>query len=71
MNANELPAKNPELRDVFAAAALQGLVASNFYDRYRAYYKGEKLVGSIPRVAAAIAYEYADAMLARREVRKP
>ena len=71
MNANEVPEKIAELRDVFAAAALQGLVASNFYDRYKAYYRGEELVGSRPRVAAGIAYEYADELLARREVRKP
>ena len=67
MSANERAASDAELRDTFAAAALQGLVASNFYDRYRAYWGTEKLVGSIPHVAAAIAYEYADAMLDYRE----
>jgi hypothetical protein len=67
VSANEQAKSDAELRDRFAAAALQGLVASNFYDRYLAYWKTEKLVGSIPHVAAAIAYEYADAMLDYRE----
>ena len=68
MNANERARKNPELRDTFAAAALQGLVASNFYDRYNSYYIVEGIEECIPRVAAMIAYEYADAMLECREV---
>ncbi len=70
MSANEGATKNAELRDTFAAAALQGLIASNFYDRYKAYWCAETLTGSIPRVAAMIAYEYADAMLEYREVSK-
>jgi len=68
MSANERATKNAELRDKFAAAALQGLVASNFYDRYNSYYVAEKIQECIPRVAAMIAYEYADAMLECREV---
>jgi len=77
MNANERPNKdavsNASLRDTFAAAALQGLIASNFYDRYKAFWKHEvEDVGEvIPDVAATIAYEYAEAMLARREVSTP
>jgi len=68
MSTNERATKNSDLRDTFAAAALQGLVASNFYDRYKAYWCAEELTGSIPRVAASVAYEYADAMLECREV---
>ncbi len=68
MNANERATKNPELRDTFAAAALQGLVGSNFYDRYKRCYIAEGIRENIPRVAAMLAYEYADAMLECREV---
>ena len=75
MNANEPPMKNPEsraaLRDTFAAAALQGLIASNFYDNYKPIWKLEEVKESIPRIAANIAYDYAEAMLARRELSKP
>ena len=67
VNTNELPTKGPvsraTLRDTFAAAALQGLVASNFYDRYKRFWNFEKIKESIPHVVAQIAYEYADAML--------
>jgi hypothetical protein len=67
VNTNELPTKNPEsratLRDTFAAAALQGLVASNFYDRYKPFWKLADVEEAIPHVTAQIAYEYADAML--------
>lgn len=70
MSANEGAGNNAELRDTFAAAALQGLVASNFYDRYNSYYIAEGIQECIPRVAASIAYEYADAMLECREVSK-
>ncbi len=55
------------LRDRFAAAALQGLVASNFYDRFKPFWKLDEYTISIPQVAAHIAYEYADAMLNYRE----
>ena len=55
------------LRDRFAAAALQGLVASNFYDRFKPVWKLDEYKISIPLVAAQIAYEYADAMLNYRE----
>ena len=55
------------LRDRFAAAALQGLVASNFYDRFKPEWKLDEYTISIPLVAAQIAYEYADAMLKYRE----
>ena len=62
---------NPSaLRDQFAAAALQGLVASNFYDRFKPVWKLDEYKISVPQVAAQIAYEYADAMLAYREVFK-
>jgi hypothetical protein len=75
MNANEPSMQNPEsrdaLRDTFAAAALQGLLASNFYDRFKPIWKLEEVKESIPRITANIAYEYAEAMLARREVSKP
>ena len=75
MNANELPMKDTlsraTLRDTFAAAALEGLIASNFYDRYRPIWELEEVKESIPRIAANIAYEYAEAMLARREVLTP
>ena len=75
MNANEPSMQNPDsrdgLRETFAAAALQGLLASNFYDRYKPIWKLEEVKESIPRIAANIAYEYAEAMLARREVSKP
>ena len=55
------------LRDRFAAAALQGLVASNFYDRFKPAWKLDEYKISIPVVAAQIAYEYADAMLDYRK----
>ena len=55
------------MRDRFAAAALQGLVASNFYDRFKPVWKLDEYKISIPLVAAYIAYEYADAMLKHRE----
>ena len=71
MNANEPSMQNPEsraaLRDTFAAAALQGLLASNFYDRYKPFWKLAEVEEDIPYVAAVIAYEYADAMLECRE----
>ncbi len=67
MNADEQATSNAELRDTFAAAALQGLLASNFYDRYKNCYIAEEIQECIPRVTAAIAYEYADAMLNYRE----
>ena len=70
MSASEQTKSDAELRDRFAAAALQGLVASNFYDRYNSYYVVEQIQECIPRVAASIAYEYADAMLECREVSK-
>ena len=78
MNANEPSMQNPEsrdaLRDTFAAAALQGLVASNFYDRWKESCESESEGETIPIgepapiAAASIAYEYADAMMALREV---
>jgi len=78
VNTNEVPTKNPEsratLRDTFAAAALQGLVASNFYDRWKESCESESEGEPIPIgepapiAAASIAYEYADAMMALREV---
>lgn len=75
MNADEQPFKDTEsrtaLRDMFAAAALQGLVASNFYDRYKPIWKLDEIKDSIPKVAAMIAYQYADAMLDYREISKP
>ena len=74
VNSSELPTKNPvsraTLRDTFAAAVLQGLVASNFYDRYKPFWKLEEIQESIPHVVAQIAYEYADAMLDYRELFK-
>ena len=74
MNGNDLPSKNPEsretLRDTFAAAALKGLIASNFYDRYKGFGGMAEIREPIPRVVAQLAYEYADAMLDYREVLK-
>ena len=55
------------LRDRFAADALQGLVASNFYDRFKPAWKLDEYKISIPMIAAQIAYEYADAMLDYRK----
>ncbi len=75
MNANEPSMQNPEsratLRDTFAAAALQGLLAANFYDRYKPHWEFHEIEDSIPQVAAMIAYQYADAMLDYREMFKP
>lgn len=75
MNLKEPSMQNPEsrdaLRDTFAAAALQGLIASNFYDRYKPHWEFHEIQQSIPHVAANIAYEYAEAMLARREASTP
>ena len=75
MNVNEQPVKEPEsraaLRDMFAAAALQGLVASNFYDHYKPRWDRLEIENSLPEVAAMIAYQYADAMLDYREMFKP
>jgi hypothetical protein len=70
VSASEQTKSDAELRDRFAAAALQGLVASNFYDRYKNCYIAEEIQECIPRVTAAIAYEYADAMLNYRGVSK-
>ncbi len=74
MNTHEVPKTQPQsgpaLRDMFAAAALQGLVASNFYDRYKVILEIEGTDACIPRIAASIAYEYADALLAYREISK-
>lgn len=68
------------LRDYFAAQAMQGLCASNFYDRMYARLRKPDdapftgndpavFLGDLPivRIAAHIAYEYADAMLAARK----
>ena len=81
MSANEPSMQNPEsraaLRDTFAAAALQGLLASNFYDRWKESCESESEGETIPIgepatiAAASIAYEYADAMLDYREMFKP
>ena len=78
MNSKELRPEDRDsratLRDTFAAAALQGLVASNFYDRWKESCESESEGEPIPIgepapiAAASIAYEYADAMMALREV---
>lgn len=60
---------HPELRAAIATAALQGLVASNFYDRYKPKHRKKPLHGyvqePIVKVAASIATEYADALIER------
>lgn len=60
-NLKEFDATGLTKRELLAAMAMQGLIASNFYDRYTA-----KCGTEYPAVmcASAIAYEYADAMLA-------
>jgi len=58
-----------EIRLRVATAALQGLIASNFYDRYKQSNDWAKTYPqnreSIPRVAASIAVEYADELIRR------
>jgi len=59
-----------DLRDYFAAMALQGLVASNLYDRAKSVIKADKVTGeriSICHLASSLAYEYADEMMAAKQ----
>lgn len=59
------------LRDYFAAAALQGMLASNFYDRVKI---SHALSGigpphhNICDFASQLAYEYADRMIEMRKI---
>lgn len=80
MKDGGLVATELTLRDYFAARALEGLVASNLYDRAKqrqeAFRKGHDAAfvtetsdaSEMPltHLAAALAYEYADAMLEAR-----
>lgn len=56
---------NMDLRDYFAAAALQGTLASD--KAMNIVLNAAKNEGPIKKIVARIAYDYADAMLAQRE----
>lgn len=66
------PKERERLRNEAAVAALQGLIASNFYDRYNggvpADLRPRDARCSAVHAAVSIAVEYADELIKRLEI---